>query len=142
MKRDPNNGQGEEMTRELETEIKYTQNWGSKLDRPVHTTFRWPTKLYKVGATYPVTLIPGIYHRKKACGLYKLLSIDFKRIRDVTEKEIQADIGSAAGSEPKHNFLEILRAWYSKKSAWDGQYSIVQKLTLEKLSTTTMGSSQ
>jgi len=122
------------MSREHETEIKFTSEWGGKIYHDVFSTFRWPDKIYTAGRLYPVILVASLTHRRKELGSHRLLKVEFKRIRDISPGEVIADIGrSSAGSSPRKALLKIMKSWYGKKKAWDGEYSILQKLTLEKL---------
>jgi len=122
------------MARQHETEISFSDTWGGKIEHVIFKTVRGQDKVYKVGQVYPCTLIAGLFHKKTNLGMHELLGIEWKRIRDFTTAEVLADIGQVrAGSEPKREFLEILKAFYSKKGWWDGEYTIMQRLTLEKI---------
>lgn len=122
------------MGKKHETEIKFTQDWGGKLGENSFTTVRGQDRIYEQGKIYPVTLIAGLFHTKKNIGPCLLAKLEFKRIRDFTDEEIRKDIGpEASRRDPMHNFYEILKAWYARKAWWDGEYSVVQKLALEKL---------
>ncbi len=125
---------GNGMGRKHETDIKFTQDWGGKLGADAFTTVRGPDKIYTPGMVYPVTLIAGLFHTRKAVGPCRLVKVEFKRIRDFTVDEIRKDIGAeAAGSDPGRHFYEILKAFYWRKPWWDGEYTVMQKLTFEKV---------
>ena len=127
------------MARQHETEVNFTEPWGGKVYHDVFKTVRGQDKIYKVGRIYPCKLIAGLFHKKKELGLHKLLAIEWKRIRDFTPAEIIADIGQVrAGSDPRHQFLEIMRAFYAKKGWWDNEYTVLQRLTLEKIGRSTV----
>lgn len=122
------------MARKYEIELIFSDAWGGKLQQPIFSTFRWPNRLYKVGSIVPVRLVGGLFNHGHDYGLHKIVSVEFKRILEVTVPEILADIGRArVGADPRNSFLEIFRTFYSKKDGWDGVYSIVQKLMVEKM---------
>lgn len=119
------------MTRKPETAIKFSRNWGGKLDMARFTTVRGQDKLYKEGEIYPIILASGLWHEKKEFGPARLLKIEFKRIEDFNIAEILADIGRRTSGQPRSFFFHLLEDYYKHKSWWDGMYSVVQKLTLE-----------
>lgn len=119
------------VARKLESDIKFSQNWGGKLDEPRFTTFRGQDKLYKVGQHYPVTIVSGLYHNKESKGFAVLISVEFKRIQDVSIDEILADIGRRTSAQPRRYFFNIMKDFYQYKKWWDGEYTVLQKLTFE-----------
>lgn len=120
-------------TRKPETDLKFSQNWGGKLEHARFTTFRGQDKLYKVGELYPVTLVSGLWHSEQRFGHVRLLAIEFKRIQDISLEEIIADIGRRTSSNPRKYFIELMKDFYGLKRWWDGEYTVIQKLTFEKL---------
>jgi hypothetical protein len=132
-----NLGEKDIMTQKHEVEIKFTQDWGGKLNEDSFTTVRGQDKIYTPGKIYPVTLVAGLFHTKKAVGPCRLVKLEFKRIRDFTAEEIRKDIGvQASGENPASNFYKILDAFYGRKVWWNAEYTVVQKLLLEKVGIT------
>lgn len=121
------------MSRKFETELKFSQNWGGKLDQPRYTTVRGQDKLYREGDVLPVTLATGLYHTKKSAGHVVVVRVEFKRLRDFTIQEILEDIGRRTSGEPRKYFFKLMEDFYKFKRWWDGEYTVLQKLTLDKM---------
>lgn len=121
------------MTRKFETEVNFTVPWGNKLENPSFFTSRGQDKLYRVGKIYPVILLSGLLQQRKKYGLHRCFRIEFKRICDYAVAEIVADIGDTLNLNPRQRFYEIMKALYKDKSWWDGEYTVLQQVYLEKI---------
>lgn len=125
------------MTRKFETGVKFTDPWEDKLERGEFFTTRGQDKLYRTGVVYPVILVPGLFHNGKNYGHHRCFRIEFKRICDYNASEIIADIGRRrAGSSPRAAFYKLMKDWYQFKKWWDGEYTVLQKVYLEKIGLT------
>lgn len=117
---------GNPTTEKLEEEI-------DSLDEHISTIESLQDKLFKLGSDLPVTLASGLFHEAKSFGYVKVLAIEFKRIKDVTITEILADIGRRTSTQPRVYFYKLMKDFYGHKRWWDGKYTVIQKLTVEKL---------
>jgi hypothetical protein len=117
-----------------ETILEFSSDWGGKIYQKYLTTVCGQDKLYLVGSTIPAIFKNGIYHVDKTIGNHQVQLIVWKRIIDFTQMEIIDDIGvAAAGNNPKLAFYDILSQWYAKKPWWQGQYTVMQKLYLQRV---------
>lgn len=119
------------MGRKYEKELKFSKNWGGKLDMARFTSVRGQDKLFKAGEIHTISLASGLFHDQKNFGYARLLKIEFKRIEDFTIDEILVDIGRRTSGQPRNYFYKLLEEFYKHKKWWDGTYSVVQKLTFE-----------
>jgi len=100
----------------------------SKLGKPIFTTVRWLDAEYRLGAYYEVFLVAqNMFHTKYGKGKYRLVKMEVKRLRDLSDEFIRADADCSRGV-----FMELMFGWYSKKPDWKGEDSEVQVLYLEK----------
>lgn len=115
-------------------QISFSNSWGNKFLKKNFTTFRGQDTNFTLLKTYPVIL------KGKIIGNAKVIEIEFKRINDVTIKEIREDLGLSIqnnlsgdmiAQDVREQFMSILEKWYKLKPWWLGEYTIMQKLYLE-----------
>lgn len=122
------------MSRKFETDVKFTDTWGEKLEKPAFFTSRGQDKLYKVGEVYDVLLVGGIFHKGRNYGPHRCYKIEFKRLCEYTADEIIADIGRRrALPNPRRAFFNVMKAFYEHKKWWDSEYTVLQKVYFEKI---------
>lgn len=118
----------------IESEIKFNSTYGHKLERDVFTTIRGQDKLYKVGTDVKITLVSGVHGIGKDYGYRRIYRVEFKRIMDFQKQEIVRDLGATiAGNNPKLSLYHLLKRIYEKKFYWNGWYTVMQKVYLERL---------